>query len=90
MKYNPALDGVRAISVIIVVAFHTIFAFVKGGMIGVDVFFVLSGFLITTILRNELQANGSIDLSRFYFRRAVRLMPPLILSMAGEIGRAHV
>lgn len=83
MKYNPALDGVRAISVIIVVAFHTKFAFAKGGMIGVDVFFVLSGFLITSILRNELQASGTIDLSRFYFRRAVRLMPPLILSMAG-------
>lgn len=83
MKYNPALDGVRAISVIAVLAFHTADPFFKGGFVGVDVFFVLSGFLITTLLRNELRASGQISLKRFYFRRAVRLIPPLVLSMAG-------
>ncbi len=83
MKYNPALDGVRAISVIVVVAFHTSVAFAQGGMIGVDVFFVLSGYLITTILRNELHNTGRIDLKRFYMRRAARLMPALVLSVAG-------
>lgn len=82
MKYNPALDGVRALSVIAVVAFHTLYRPLTGAMIGVDVFFVLSGFLITTILRGEMQGSGALDLKRFYVRRASRLMPPLVLCMA--------
>lgn len=81
MIYNPALDGVRALSVITIVAFHTMFVFLKGGMIAVDVFFVLSGYLITTILRSELQSSGRVDLKRFYVRRAARLMPPLVVCM---------
>jgi peptidoglycan/LPS O-acetylase OafA/YrhL len=80
MPYNPALDGLRAISVIAVVAFHCRFM-LYGGAVGVDVFFVLSGYLITTILRSEIQRSGNIDLKRFYIRRAARLMPPLVLSM---------
>ena len=54
-------------------------------MIGVDIFFVLSGFLITTILRDELAGTGRLDLRRFYFRRAARLIPPLVLCMAGTV-----
>lgn len=83
MNYNPSLDGVRALAVLAVVAFHTIYVPFHGGFIGVDVFFVLSGFLITSILRSEQARSGKIDLGRFYLRRAVRLIPPLALSMAG-------
>ncbi len=83
MKYNPALDGVRAVSVTAVVAFHTVYPFLSGGMIGVDIFFVLSGYLITTLLRDELHNTGSIDLKRFYIRRFARLMPPLVFCLAG-------
>lgn len=83
MQYNPSLDGVRALAVLAVVAFHTIYELFHGGYVGVDIFFVLSGFLITTILRSELANTGAIDWRRFFFRRAARLMPPLALSMAG-------
>jgi peptidoglycan/LPS O-acetylase OafA/YrhL len=81
MQYNPALDGIRALAVLAVIAFHAAYPVVRGGMIGVDVFFVLSGYLITTILRGELKASGGIDLKQFYVRRFVRLMPPLVLCM---------
>ncbi len=81
MKYNPALDGVRALSVLAVVGFHTNFPLLLGGYIGVDVFFVLSGFLITTILRAEQASGGQINLVRFFVRRLVRLTPPLVLSL---------
>lgn len=83
MRYNPALDGLRAISVLIVVAFHANVPLARGGMIGVDVFFVISGYLITAILRSELEKSGSIDLRNFYIRRFWRLMPALLLAMAG-------
>lgn len=83
LQYNPALDGLRALAVIAVVAFHTIFPVIKGGMIGVDVFFVLSGFLITMLLTSELRESDKVDLKRFYLRRMARLMPPLVLSAIG-------
>ncbi|TGP85217.1 acyltransferase, partial [bacterium M00.F.Ca.ET.222.01.1.1] len=54
MPYNPALDGLRAISILAVLAFHCEVPLLHGGFFGVDLFFVLSGFLITTMLRNEL------------------------------------
>ncbi|MGR6431754.1 acyltransferase family protein [Rhizobium sp. PAMB 3174] len=78
MKYNPALDGLRAISVLLVVAFHSNLPFVPGGMIGVDIFFVLSGFLITAILRQEIERKDTLSLTTFYGRRLLRLWPPLI------------
>lgn len=83
MNYVASLDGVRALSVLAVVAFHSSLNPMAGGYIGVDVFFVLSGFLITTILRDELGKSGTINLKRFYVRRLVRLMPPLVLCLAG-------
>lgn len=76
MGYNPALDGVRAVAVFAVIAFHCRFPLAYGGMIGVDVFFVLSGYLITSTLRTE------IGLREFYWRRAVRLCPALFLMLA--------
>ncbi|AWI59009.1 acyltransferase family protein [Sinorhizobium fredii] len=82
MQYNPALDGLRAIAVMAVVAFHCRLPFTGGGSIGVDLFFVLSGYLITSILRSEVMETGTVSLSRFYWRRALRLWPPLLLMLA--------
>lgn len=83
VKYFPALDGLRAASAIVVVAFHTSVPFLRGGMFGVDVFFVLSGFLITALLRQEQSATGRIDLGGFYLRRMARLFPALVVAMLG-------
>lgn len=79
MRHNPALDGLRAFSAFAVVAMHSRVPGMSGGALGVDVFFVLSGYLITSILRAELADTGRIDLWRFYTDRAIRLCPPLIL-----------
>src|SRR5438034_4577118 len=76
-RYLPALDGVRALAVLAVMAYHDDVRFVPGGFLGVDVFFVLSGFLITTLLAEEWQTRGSISLKHFYLRRALRLLPAL-------------
>lgn len=73
--FRPDIEGLRAVAVLLVVAFHAGFAPVQGGFIGVDVFFVISGFLITGLLVNELQRDGSVSLTRFYARRIRRLLP---------------
>ncbi|AYJ84953.1 acyltransferase (plasmid) [Sphingomonas paeninsulae] len=78
LNYNPALDGIRALAASAVLLVHLNPAFLPGGWIGVDVFFVLSGFLITRILQLEIGTTGSIDLKRFYIRRAIRLVPALL------------
>jgi len=82
LGHRPALDGVRAVSVLAVMGFHC--ALIPGGgFLGVDVFFVLSGFLITNLLLEERAATGLLDLRRFYVRRARRLLPPLLVAIAG-------
>lgn len=81
MKYNPALDGIRGLAVLAVVAFHCRLPGFPGGFIGVDVFFVLSGFLITTLLRKEAVSTGTIAVGNFYLRRALRLTPALLLML---------
>lgn len=81
MRYNPALDGVRALAVLAVVAHHALVPGFENGRGGVDVFFVLSGFLITTLLVAEQEAGG-IRLGAFYLRRARRLYPALFLLVA--------
>lgn len=78
MKYNPALDGIRALAVAMVMGFHAFVPGATGGYLGVDVFFVLSGFLITSLLLEETRVTGSINLRRFYLRRLLRLTPALI------------
>jgi peptidoglycan/LPS O-acetylase OafA/YrhL len=75
LGYRRWLDGLRGIAVLLVLAFHL--GLVQGGWIGVDVFFVLSGFLITTLLAQEWQKTGSISFGHFYLRRALRLFPAL-------------
>lgn len=79
LGYRPALDGLRAFSILAVMGFHAQVPFLAGGHIGVSVFFVLSGFLITTLLLEEWALTGRIALGAFYFRRAVRLFPALFL-----------
>jgi peptidoglycan/LPS O-acetylase OafA/YrhL len=80
LGYVPALDGLRAVSIALVVSLHA-FGFPGGGSVGVDVFFVLSGFLITTLLLEE-RAAGGIGLRAFYMRRVRRLLPALAVMLA--------
>ena len=83
LGYRPSLDGVRGVAILLVLAVHTHHMFgwslLKGGSIGVDIFFVLSGFLITSILLEEWAQTGSVSLRNFYVRRGLRLVPALIL-----------
>jgi peptidoglycan/LPS O-acetylase OafA/YrhL len=77
VRHNPALDGLRAMAVIFVIFFHVNRPLFRDGKIGVDIFFVLSGYLITSILLNELRRSDGISLTNFYARRALRLLPAL-------------
>src|SRR5690625_2047559 len=72
------LDGWRALAIVAVLIFHLRPDILPGGFIGVDVFFVISGFLITTLLVRELARHGRINLPRFWLRRARRLLPALV------------
>jgi peptidoglycan/LPS O-acetylase OafA/YrhL len=77
LGYRPALDGLRAVAVLAVLTYHV--GWIPGGFLGVDVFFMLSGFLITTLLCEEHARTGTISIRRFYVRRARRLLPALVL-----------
>lgn len=78
----PALDGLRATAIIIVLCSHVGLQRVVPGQFGVTLFFFLSGYLITTLLRSEIQEKGRIDFRRFYLRRVVRIMPPMYITIA--------
>ena len=78
----PALDGVRGLAVIAVLLFHGGVSWAKGGFLGVDAFFVLSGLLITSLLLDETRRTGVVDLAHFWSRRARRLLPALLLVVA--------
>jgi peptidoglycan/LPS O-acetylase OafA/YrhL len=79
-RYTPELDGLRGIAVLAVMMYHTDAPYLlQGGFIGVDMFFVLSGFLITTLLVQEFDESGSICLKNFYIRRVLRLAPALLV-----------
>jgi peptidoglycan/LPS O-acetylase OafA/YrhL len=78
MTYNPGMDGIRAVAVMMVMLFHANVPFFGGGFLGVDVFFVLSGYLISTLLIGELETTGRLDVKRFYIRRLMRLTPALL------------
>lgn len=78
MEYVPALDGLRALAAVAVVAFHVRLAGFSGGFVGVEVFFVLSGYLITSLLRLEIETTGRLRITQFWWRRIVRLYPELL------------
>ncbi len=82
MGYLPGLDGVRALAVIGVLLYHADLTWISGGYLGVDVFFVLSGFLITSLILEEFDRSARIDFGRFYLGRARRLLPALLLVLA--------
>ncbi|MGO4549741.1 acyltransferase family protein [Lysobacter sp. 2RAF19] len=81
-SYSPGVDGLRAVAVLGVLLYHAGVPFISGGFVGVDVFFVISGYLITRLLATELQANNRIDLLAFYGRRARRILPALVATLA--------
>ena len=81
LNYNPALDGLRGLAALMVVAYHSKLSMVQGGFLGVDLFFVLSGMLITRLLRSELEVSGTMDVARFYWRRLLRLWPPMLVML---------
>lgn len=82
MGYMPGLDGLRAFAVFAVIAYHLDLAWAPGGLLGVSLFFVLSGYLITNILLTQWESSGSIDLKDFWLRRARRLLPALFVMLA--------
>jgi peptidoglycan/LPS O-acetylase OafA/YrhL len=88
LGHVPALDGLRGIAILMVLALHA--NQIPGGALGVDLFFVLSGFLITALLLGEWTENGAISLRRFYVRRARRLLPALVVMLAGFVALSSV
>jgi len=83
LPYRPALDGIRGLAVAAVLAYHAGMPWARGGFLGVDAFFVLSGYLITSLLLAEWRSEGGIGLVAFWSRRARRLLPALFLMLAG-------
>jgi peptidoglycan/LPS O-acetylase OafA/YrhL len=81
IAYTPQLDGLRAVAIVAVMLYHGGISWAGGGFLGVDVFFVLSGFLITTLLVREWNSRGSVSLSGFWLRRARRLLPALLVML---------
>ncbi|MBT8155929.1 acyltransferase [Epibacterium ulvae] len=95
LAYRPEIDGMRAIAVVSVMIYHLKISIgdttlLKGGFLGVDLFFVLSGFLITQILIREFNTSGSISISQFYWRRAKRILPPLLAVMLVSLPAAWI
>jgi len=92
MRHVPALDGLRAIAIAIVVLSHSQYSKMVPGGFGVTLFFFLSGFLITTILRDEIGKSGTLSLKIFYLRRTVRIIPPMLFSilLVVVISRFHL
>ena len=82
LGHRPELDGIRGVAVLAVAAFHTGLRVLPGGWLGVDLFFVLSGFLITSLLLEERSATNRIEYRDFYVRRALRLLPALAVLLA--------
>ena len=82
MGHQPGLDGLRGVSVLAVIAYHAGFGGLHGGFLGVEVFFVVSGYLITTLLLEEHERSAGVSLRSFWVRRARRLLPALFLVLA--------
>jgi peptidoglycan/LPS O-acetylase OafA/YrhL len=84
LHYRPEIDGLRAVAVVPVILFHANPSLISGGYLGVDIFFVISGFLITLLLIEDLQ-EGRYSLARFYERRLRRILPALLVMVAGAM-----
>ena len=82
LRYMPAVDGLRALAVAVVVAYHLGFGWARAGFLGVDVFFVVSGYLITSLLLHDRHESGRIGMREFWRRRALRLLPALFVLLA--------
>ncbi len=85
LTYIPSLDGLRALSVLAVIVYHANKLWLPGGFLGVEVFFVISGYLITLLLLAESEANGTVSLKQFWLRRARRLLPALWVVVLGVV-----
>ena len=83
IPFRPDIEGLRALAVCLVIASHAGLPLLQGGFVGVDVFFVLSGYLITSLLTQEISSTGSVNFARFYARRARRLLPAAITMVLG-------
>src|SRR5918992_975019 len=90
LPYAPGLDGLRALAVIAVLLYHAELSWLPGGFLGVEVFFVISGYLITALLLAEHRQRGSVDLKAFWLRRARRLLPALYLLLVVTLAFAVV
>jgi len=84
-RHIPSLDGIRALSFLVVFAGHAGFVNLVSADLGVTVFFFLSGYLITTLLRSEFERNGRVRIDRFWMRRMLRILPPLYLVVLGAV-----
>ncbi len=78
IRYIPAIDGLRAVAVVAVLLYHLGISWIPGGFLGVDLFFVISGYVITRLLLDSIQRSGGLDLRAFYIARIRRLLPPLL------------
>ncbi len=85
IRYIPAIDGLRAVAVIAVMLYHLGFKWIPGGFLGVDLFFVISGYVITRLLLDSIQRSGGLDLRAFYMARIRRLLPPLVFMIITTI-----
>ena len=85
IQYIPAIDGLRALAVIAVMFYHLGFSWIPGGFLGVDLFFVISGYVITRLLLDSIAQSGGLDLRGFYIARTRRLLPALIFMLVSTI-----
>lgn len=81
IQYIPAIDGLRAIAVLAVMFYHLGFSWIPGGFLGVDLFFVISGYVITRLILDSIAQSGGLDLRKFYIARARRLLPALLFML---------
>src|SRR5205085_11864173 len=84
-RYRSDIEGLRGLMIVLVVLFHAGVSWASGGFVGVDVFFVISGFFITGVLLREHDEDGRIDLNRFYGQRALRLAPAFLIVLLATL-----